>query len=75
MLHFERGAYAMAEPLHLRALAIREKSLGPNHASTATSLNNLALLYNNQGAYVKAERLYLRALAIIEKALGADHPL
>jgi len=48
--------------------------LGPEHPSTATSLNNLALLYDNQGLYAKAEPLYQRALAIYEKALGPEHP-
>ena len=40
------GDYAKAEPLFKRALAIREKALGPEHPDVATSLNNLALLYN-----------------------------
>ena len=68
------GAYGNAEPLLQRALAIREKTLGPAHPATATSLGNLATLYNNMGAYAKAEPLYQRALAIDEKALGPDHP-
>jgi len=57
-----------------RALDIREKALGPNHPDVATSLNNLASLYQDQGAYAKAEPLYARALDISEKALGANHP-
>jgi tetratricopeptide (TPR) repeat protein len=40
----------------------------------ATSLNNLAALYDTQGDYAKAEPLYKRSLAIREKALGPDHP-
>ena len=40
----------------------------------ATSLNNLALLYDNQGKYAEAEPLYQRSLAIWEKALGPEHP-
>ncbi len=39
-----QGRYAEAEPLHKRALAIREKALGPDHPSVATSFNNLAAL-------------------------------
>jgi Tetratricopeptide repeat len=31
--------------LHERALAIREKVLGPEHPDTAASLNNFALLH------------------------------
>ena len=37
-----QGDYAGAQPLHERALAIREAALGPEHPHVATSLNNLA---------------------------------
>ncbi|MFZ3327054.1 MAG: tetratricopeptide repeat protein [Methylocella sp.] len=40
----------------------------------ATSLNNLAALYDDQGQYAQAEPLYQRALTIGEKALGPEHP-
>ncbi len=69
-----QGHYAEAEPLHKRALAIREKALGPEHPPVAQSLNNLALLYQAQGRYAEAEPLYQRALKIWEKALGPEHP-
>src|SRR5262249_44433896 len=73
-LYRDAGAYAKAEPLFKRALAAREKTLGPEHPDTAQSLNNLAELYLATGAYTKAEPLYQRALTIYEKALGAGHP-
>ena len=69
-----QGRYAEAEPLYKRALAIREKALGPDHPDVAKALNNLAVLYQKQGRYAEAEPLYKRALAIREKALGPDHP-
>jgi tetratricopeptide (TPR) repeat protein len=68
------GAYATAEPLYQRALAIYEKALGPKHPGTARALNDLALLYRDTGAYAKAEPLYQRALAIYEEALDPEHP-
>ena len=40
----------------------------------ATSLNNLAVLYQLQGRYAEAEPLFKRSLAIREKALGPVHP-
>jgi hypothetical protein len=40
----ERAQYAEAEPLFVRALAIREKALGAEHLVVANSLNSLALL-------------------------------
>ena len=46
-----RARYAEAEPLYRRALAIREKALGPDHPDTATSLNDLAGLYRLQGRF------------------------
>ena len=70
-LYDAQGKYAEAEPLHKRALQIREKALGPAHPNVATSLNNLALLYDAQGKYAEAEPLHKRALQIREKALGA----
>ncbi len=66
--------YAEAEPLLQRALAIRERALGPEHPHVAASLNNLAVLYDTQGRYAEAEPLYQRSLAIREKALGPEHP-
>ena len=58
----------------MRALQIREQQLEAEHPSTATSLNNLALLYERQGKYEQAEPLYERALQIYEQQLGAEHP-
>ena len=71
---WNRGEYGAAEPLYTRALAIREKTLGPDHPDVAKSLNNLAILYSEQERYGDAEPLLTRALAIVEKALGPDHP-
>ncbi len=48
--------------------------MGAEHPGVATSLNNLAALYQAQGRYGDAEPLYKRSLAIREKALGAEHP-
>jgi Tfp pilus assembly protein PilF len=40
----------------------------------ATTLHNLAHVYELQGKYGEAEGLYKRALAITEKAKGTSHP-
>ena len=68
------GAYGAAEPLYARALGICEAQLGADHPDTASSLNNLAGLYESQGRYEAAEPLYERALGIREAQLGAEHP-
>ncbi|MEH2226973.1 tetratricopeptide repeat protein, partial [Nostoc sp.] len=69
-----QGRYSDAEPLLIEALAMRKRLLGDEHPSVATSLNNLAGLYDSQGRYSDAEPLYIEALAIAEKRLGANHP-
>jgi len=47
----DHASYAMAEPLYQQALSIYEQQLSPEHPSVATSLNNLAVLYDRQGKY------------------------
>ncbi|MEH2458045.1 tetratricopeptide repeat protein, partial [Nostoc sp.] len=42
--------------------------------SVATSLNDLALLYNSQGRYDQAEPLFLQALELRKRLLGDAHP-
>ena len=71
---YSAGRYSDAIPIAQRILAIREKALGRDHPDVATSLNDLAELYDDQGRYADAEPLYKRSLAISEKALGPDHP-
>jgi len=57
-----------------RALAIDEKSHGPEHPNVAVNLNNLALLLKNTNRLKEAELLMRRALAIDEKSYGPQHP-
>ena len=68
------GRYPEAEPLYVRSLSIREQQLGADHPDTATSLNNLAALYESMGRYPEAQPLYLRALEIFLSRLGEHHP-
>ena len=75
VLYQDQGKYSEAEPLFKRALAIDEKTLGPDHPSVAKVLGNLAVLYQAQGRYSEAEPLYKRALEIDEKTLGPGSPL
>jgi hypothetical protein len=70
-----RAVYSSeTRPLFERTLAIREKALGPEHPSTAMSLNNLAGLLYAQGDLAGARPLLERALSIEEKALGPGLP-
>ena len=72
--HGALAAYSEALLLLERALAISEKTLGPEHLSTATTLNALALSLKAVGDLAGARTCYERSLAIIEKALGPEHP-
>ncbi len=71
---YRTGKYDRAVVVAKKALEVAEKNVGPNHPDVATSLNNLALLYNTQGKNAEAEPLHKRSLAIREKALGPEHP-
>ncbi len=55
------------------ALKVAENTFSSDHPAVATSLNNLAELYDEQGKYAAAEPLYKLALAIQEKGLGPNH--
>jgi tetratricopeptide (TPR) repeat protein len=67
------AAYTPAGQFYERALAIREKALGPEHPLTAASLNNLGRLLRDKGDLAGARALFERALAVREKVLGPDH--
>src|SRR5262249_47167118 len=60
--------------VYRRALTILERALGPEHPNVATSLANLAVLYQLEGKYAEAELLHKRSLTIRETALGPEHP-
>lgn len=71
---WERVRYAEAQRLFELALAIGERTLGPDHPDIARSLDNLAITRSRQGRYADAQVLLERALAIYEQALGPDDP-
>mmetsp|Transcript_1566 Transcript_1566/g.3911 ORF Transcript_1566/g.3911 Transcript_1566/m.3911 type:complete len:259 (+) Transcript_1566:44-820(+) len=58
----------------MTALAIYEKTLGPEHPEVAKDLVNLGNAFCDQDQHSEAVPLYLRALAIDQAALGDDHP-
>ena len=70
MLYSAQGRYADAEPLYKRALAIREKALGPDHPDVAHSAEQSGRAVQTQGRYADAEPLYKRALASTPEQKG-----
>jgi len=67
-LFIARGAYALAEPPLVRALAVAKKKLGPDDAAAA--MNGLAILYKYTSRFTEAQRLYRSALAITRRTRG-----
>ncbi|KAL4975282.1 hypothetical protein BDW66DRAFT_167301 [Aspergillus desertorum] len=63
ILFSDQGKLKEAEKMYQRALAGREKALGPDHTSTLDTVNNLGNLYSDQDKLKEAEELYQRALA------------
>ncbi|MEM9154176.1 MAG: tetratricopeptide repeat protein, partial [Cyanobacteria bacterium P01_F01_bin.33] len=61
-------------PLYQQALELSKELLGQKHPDVATSLNNLAALYESQGRYEQAEPLYQQALELRKELLGHKHP-
>lgn len=64
MLYQDQGQYSQAEPLHQRALVIREKALGLDHPNVALSLENIAAFYKKIGREKDTQALDERAAAI-----------
>jgi tetratricopeptide (TPR) repeat protein len=74
LLYRTQGKAPHAVPLYMTALAIYEKTLGPDHPEVAKDLVNLGNAFCDQNQHSEAVPLYLRALAIDQAALGDDHP-
>jgi tetratricopeptide (TPR) repeat protein len=71
----QQGRYAEAAKLAEEALTVADKTFGPNHPHVATSLNNLAFLYQAQGKYAEADPLYKRSLKSGKKPLDRSIPM
>ena len=73
-MQYELRDYAAAKQSHEQALAIRRKSLPPDHPDIATSLNNLGVVQSELREYAAAKQSHEQALAIWRKSLPPDHP-
>jgi CHAT domain-containing protein/tetratricopeptide (TPR) repeat protein len=70
----EEGRYAEAAALLRKALAAKEKDLGPKDPNLAVTLNNLAGVLLMSGDAGEAERLLNRALEIFKATDNETHP-
>ena len=57
LLYKSQGKYEQAEPLYVRALAIREQQLGPNHPNTQQACQNYAALLRAMNRNEEAKQL------------------
>jgi len=69
------GDYVTAELSLRQAAALQETQLGPFHPDLASTLNNLAVVYERADSPAEAELCYRRAYSIATKAHAPDHPL
>ena len=67
------GEYNQTIELYEKALWIRKKILGEDHADVATIYSKLASVYNRLGEYNQAKELYEKALTIRRKIFCEDH--
>ncbi|MDR0917938.1 MAG: DUF2225 domain-containing protein [Oscillospiraceae bacterium] len=58
----------------LRTAEICEKIFGKNHPDTATSYNDIGVVYKDKGDYEKALEYFFKALKIQKKVLEKEHP-
>ncbi len=64
----------LAESWFEQGLETVKQRLGAEHIAVATSMNNLAAIYQVQGRYHEAESLFKQALALTKGLLGETHP-
>lgn len=67
-----QSQFVTAEQWYRKSLTISEQQLGKNHLATATSLNNLAVLYCSICRYEEAKHLYERSLTIRQEQLDVN---
>jgi tetratricopeptide (TPR) repeat protein/CHAT domain-containing protein len=70
----QQGQYQQALTLARPALEIQRQILGEEHPVYATSLNNLAFLYQSMSDYRKALPTQERGRELRKKLLGEEHP-
>jgi tetratricopeptide (TPR) repeat protein len=69
----KQGAFADAQLMHEKALAIQLSLLGPDDIAVASAYNGLALCQKSQGKFDEAFATHQKALTIKLKVLGPDH--
>jgi hypothetical protein len=68
------GNYVSAEDLLREAVALQERTLGPQHPDLANTLNNLGVVCEMTDNPIDAEHYFRRAYTIATATLPPDHP-
>ncbi len=66
--------YKKAEELYEMSLRIKERIIGEDNTNTATSYNDLGVVYARQDKYKKAEEMHKKSISIRKIVLEEDHP-
>ena len=74
-LHDARGQYDKALKLRQQALELREKSLGPEHITTALIRVSIGNSYLELGDPARALTLFEKERPLFEKTMGVDSPI
>ena len=73
LVYLRLGEHNQAKELFEKALVIRKKIFGEDHAKVAKCYNDLASVYKSLGEYNRAKELHEKALVISKKDFGEDH--
>lgn len=74
-LHGMRRDFPRAREHLERALAIKERTLGPEHVDVGISSYNLGVALADHGHYGEALDAFDHASMVYERTVGTDHPL
>ena len=72
--YWDMGLFPQAQGQLERAVELRRRSLGDDHADTLKSTIDLAQLYRDDGKFAKAEPLFIAVLERQRRTLGNEHP-
>ncbi|CAF1055672.1 unnamed protein product [Adineta steineri] len=74
LIKYNQGKFQEALTFYKKSLAIRQKSLPPNHPDSAKSYNSIGNVHCNTGNYPKTLFYYEKALEIRQQTLPLNHP-
>jgi CHAT domain-containing protein/tetratricopeptide (TPR) repeat protein len=74
LVAYRLGKYTEAAAITEKAVALGERTLGPEHPDTLQNINNLGHIYKKLGRFGEAEPLLKRAITGWEQMFGLNHP-